>query len=47
MDRKVLNIIYIIDTGDIERILQCGHKFGVEKDAIKRTMMRMLSIVSH
>ena len=47
MDRKVLNIIYIIDTGDIESILQCGHKFGAEKDTIKRTMMRILFIVSH
>jgi len=47
MDGKVLNIIYNIDTGDIESILQCGNKFGVEKDAIKRTMMGIISIVSH
>jgi len=47
MDGKVLNIIYNIDTGDIESILQCGHKLGVEKDAIKRTMRGLISIVSH
>ena len=47
MDGKVLNIIYIVDTGDIESILQCGHKFGVEKDTIKRTTMGIMSIVRH
>jgi len=47
MDGKVLNIIYNIDIGDIESILQCGHKFGVEKDAVTRTMMGIISIVSH
>ena len=47
MGGKVLNIIYNIDAGDIESILQCGRKFGVEKDALKRTMMGIISIVSH
>ena len=47
MGGKVLNIIYNIDTGDIESILQCCHKFDVKKDAIKRTMMGIISIVSH
>ena len=47
MDGKILNIVYIIDTGDIESILQCGHKFGVENDAVKRTMMGIISMVSH
>ena len=44
---KVLNIMYNIDTGDVESILQCDHKFGVEKGAIMRARRGMKSVVSH
>jgi hypothetical protein len=41
-----MNAIYNIGPGDMESIMQCGHKLDVEKDTIKRALRAMWSLVS-
>jgi len=47
INRRGLKIIYDIDTGDIESILQCGHKFDMANSSIIRGVKAARSTVSH
>jgi len=44
---KVVNVIYDIDAGDLESILQCCHKFNVAEGALRRGIKAIMDTVSH